>query len=91
MIFRRRKRLPDQKALARAIEEMVRAELLAEQETTPTGPLNFIEALDSIRILHLCAMVEKRYGIKIEDDEITVDHFSGPESLARLLLSKSRG
>lgn len=88
MIFRRRQKLPDKETLKRELAEIVQDELLTEKENVDVASANLLEVLDSIRILRLCALVEERYGVKIHDDELTIEHFSGCDALASLLISK---
>ena len=89
MIFRKRPRLPDQETLERELAELVRTDLLTEHDDVSAADANLLEALDSIRILRLCALVEDRYGVKIADDELTTENFAGCDALASFLRSKS--
>ena len=88
MIFRRKPRLPDKATLQRELDELVRAELLTDEESAAPANANLLEVLDSIRILRLCALVEERYGVKIEDNELTIENFAGCDALAEFLTSK---
>ena len=88
MIFRRRRRLPDRATLERELADLIRTELLTDEESASPIGTNLLEILDSIRILRLCALVEERYGVKIPDDEITIENFSGTDALAALLTTK---
>ncbi|HUP19225.1 MAG TPA: hypothetical protein VM778_04635 [Gemmatimonadota bacterium] len=89
MIFRRRRALPEGPDLERELAALVRAELLTDEERASAGGGDPCEVLDSIRILRLCALVEKRYGIEIADGEITVERFSGCGPLAEFLREKA--
>lgn len=91
MIFRKKPRLPDQAALEGELAELVRKELLTDAELASPVASNPLEALDSIRILRLCALVEERYGVKIPDEDVTIENFSSCGALAAFLVTKSRG
>lgn len=87
MIFRRRRALPAAAELERELADLVRSELLTDEERASAG--DPLEALDSIRILRLCSLVEKRYGIEIADEEITAERFAGCGALAEFLREKA--
>jgi len=81
--------VPDRATLERELGDLVRKELLTDSELESPVATEPLEALDSIRILRLCALVEDRYGVKISDEEITLENFSACAALATFLLTKS--
>lgn len=90
MIFGRRPRLPNRAELERELAALVRTELLSDEERESASDADPLEVLDSIRLLRLCSMVEKRYGIEIPDAEITIERFSGCGPLAEFLHLRTR-
>ncbi|BEL08487.1 acyl carrier protein [Actinoplanes sichuanensis] len=53
-----------------------------------TQLLGNLPELDSMAVLELVAALEERFGVTIDDDEVTADVFETLESLAGLIDSK---
>lgn len=91
MILKGKRRLPAPADLEREIADLVRAELLSDPEREDAAGKDPCEALDSIRVLRLCALLEKRYRVEIRDEEITAERFAGCAPLAEFLHRKAAG
>jgi acyl carrier protein len=77
--------------LRRQIEELIRkAKRSGEDEPLPTPLLLFGEggALDSVAALRLMMAIESAFGIVIEDDEITTEHFHDLDTLVAFVKTK---
>ncbi len=77
------------------IESQVLA-LLADRvpaglEVTSTTDLIDAEVLDSLGIFTLVAQLEEAFGISVEAEEVTLDHFDSLSSIAALVTSKAGG
>lgn len=44
--------------------------------------------VDSMNIMEIVMFVEEQFGIKVEDHEITPDHFDSVEKIARFVQAK---
>jgi len=75
-----------------AVEAVVR-EILGnpgEAGVDPEAPLaSVFPELDSLAILELIVDLEKRFGIEVEDEDVTAEAFDSLASLTELVRSKS--
>lgn len=51
---------------------------------------DLMQVLDSLQVLRLVAEVEKRYGIHVENSDLTPEHFGSVEKLATYVAQKQR-
>ena len=47
--------------------------------------------LDSLKAIELVVMVEDKYGIMIDDDDLLVENFSTVDKIEKLILSYEQG
>jgi acyl carrier protein len=66
--------------------------LFGQQEVVLTNVDSFLEKglIDSTGVLELVAFLEKKYGIKIRDDEIVPEHLDSLDRIARFIEKKTR-
>lgn len=60
----------------------------ADRLTADSPLLGAIPELDSMAVVTLITTMEERYGIQVDDDEISADTFATAGTLARFLADK---
>jgi acyl carrier protein len=60
----------------------------AQRFTADTGLLGALPELDSMAVVNLINAMEERFGVSVDDDEISGDTFASVGSLSRFLADK---
>lgn len=75
------------------MERFIREELLlgVVQHIEPDEPLVESGRLDSLALLQLAMFLETQFGIRVEDEELTVDNFRTVERIEEFVRGKLSG
>jgi acyl carrier protein len=78
----------DRETIAADLEQFIRARSLGAQPLNSDTDLLGTGLLDSMLIIDLIAHVEKKHGVRIDDAEITPEHFRSISRAADLIARK---
>jgi acyl carrier protein len=70
------------------VVETLGVEDRADDLDASTPLFGYLPELDSLAVLELVAALESRFGIEVEDDDVTAEAFETLGSLAALVSSK---
>ncbi len=83
--------MTDRQAIVDDLRQFIHAHALGDGAVTGETDLLAAGLLDSMLVIDLISHVEATHGVRIEDSEITPEHFRAVVALAELISQKRPG